>query len=97
MKKLLSSINILFCILLLSSSCNNNVGGGVTKSTGSTTGGKNTGNSKDGSSVKPEDSMNPPNDTSIRISPNTGIKHGSKDQELLDSLKRNNMKKKRGG
>ena len=88
---------MLFCILLLSTSCNNNVGGGVTKPTGSTTGGKKTGTSKGGTSVKPEDIQNPPNDTSIRVSPNTGIKHGSKDQELLDSLKRNNMKKKRGG
>jgi len=96
MKKSLSSINILFCILL-SISCNNNVGGGVSKPTITTTGGHQTGNKNTGDTTKPEDTLNPPNDTSIKVSPNKEFKHGSKDQQLLDSLKRANMKKKKGG
>jgi hypothetical protein len=96
MKNLLYSINIILFFLLMQS-CNNSRCVSNTSSKPTPPGGQTTGQHKEGNTSTPIDMSEPSNDTTITPSPRIEIKHGSEDQEKIDSLKRANMKKKKGG
>ena len=96
MKRWWFNINLLCCFLVFSD-CSQKSSGvtkpKTTQSQESGTGAKPQG----GTTVKPSGGNGTNQDTVIRVTPPTVIKHGSNIEELLDSLKRANAHKKKGG
>jgi hypothetical protein len=95
MKNLLYSLSVLSCFIL--SQCCNQVGSANKNPSKPDIKGEQTSNQKKpGDNTAPVIMQEPPNDTSIHVGPRVEIKHNSDDQQKLDSLKRVNMKKKKG-
>lgn len=94
MKNLLYSLSVFTCLFF--SQCCNQVGSANTNSSKPDINGEQkSGQKKPGDNTAPVIMHEPPNDTSIHINPHVQIKHNSDDQQKLDSLKRENMKKKK--